>query len=163
MTMSEFYTQYYRYVRSTVYRLSIPEADKQDIVQEVWLSLCRNFERIDPERSAIPYLHRAVVNKYYSYLRGLKCKVVSLEACKFEVETLFVINDVHALLERKDMGDKVKAKVQQYPNSVVSSVVDFIFYKDYSYKDTADILGLSIEKVRSAVVNFKQYCRRNPI
>ena len=83
----QVFSQYYRLIVGTAYRVTGSSDDAEDVLQTVFMRLLRRWEKIDLSSNPGAYLRRAAVNASLDLLRARKrAPAVPLDETTFEVE-----------------------------------------------------------------------------
>lgn len=118
------------------------EAD--DLYQETWLKVVKNFSKYDPEKEFEPWMTKICVNTYRNTLR----KVVRSHLLNFysneEQETFF---QTIAAPEENDYSDLYEA-IRKLPEKLRVTVVLF-YFQDMDTVSTASVLNVPVGTVKS--------------
>ena len=124
----------------------------RDIVQDTFLACYQNIDRID-EAYILPWLYRTAHNKAINFIKKNKRLVYG------------VTPDVvyHDGLEEQESQLKKEAFVRESFRRLKpkhSMVLDLQYYQKKSYKEIADITGMSVSAVESVLVRAKKECKK---
>ena len=119
--------------------------EAEDLYQETWLKVVKNFEKYDPSKEFEPWLTTICVNTYRNTLRRiLKSPVFNTFTTTEEKEE--VINSVPAP-EKKDYSD-LYAAIDNLPEKLRLTVLLF-YFRDMDIDKTATVLGIPPGTVKS--------------
>jgi RNA polymerase sigma-70 factor (ECF subfamily) len=127
----------------------------EDILQDCFLKVYANAQRIDTERPLAPWLYRVTVNLSYTWLSRGKNRRTSLEAV---VDML--ISPMKQAPDRVTEQTELRQNVRKAINdlSIDQRVVVVLYYLNaLSLQDIAEILDLPIGTVKSRLF----YAREN--
>ncbi|WP_010243534.1 RNA polymerase sigma factor [Acetivibrio cellulolyticus] len=72
------FKKYERYIYTICYSYTYSQQDALDLVQEIFLRIYRNFERVDEKKPISPWIKRIAVNVCINFKRDNKNKVSEL-------------------------------------------------------------------------------------
>jgi RNA polymerase sigma-70 factor (ECF subfamily) len=127
----------------------------EDILQDCFLKVYANAQRIDTERPLAPWLYRVTVNLSYTWLSRGKNRRTSLEAV---VDMLIspMKQAPDRLTEQTELRQNVRKAINDL--SIDQRVVVVLYYLNaLSLQDIAEILDLPIGTVKSRLF----YAREN--
>ena len=127
------------------------EQDALDIVQNVFLAVYQNLERID-ENTALAYTYKTAHNKCLSFLKQ-KSRYVNLEPDRFNQ-----IPEKSANPGKEDFS-ALKNAISALPPRL-AAVIQLQYYEKMSYKEISATLGISIKAVESLLVRAKRILRK---
>ncbi len=147
MTADEALADLYRAHYARLVRLAILLADDnaaaEDLVQDAFVKLHRNWRRLREPEAAVPYLRACVVNGGRSRLRRLR---TSRAFAKHEIGQHVPSAEQHAVLSEshRELLDAVRTLPERQRQVLVLR-----YYAECSEIETADTLGLSVGTVKS--------------
>ena len=138
---------------------------EDDIVQDVWISLYRNLDSVNPDMGLRPYLYRMVRNRSYDELRKLgRYQVYSLDDepadAYASLETLPDGSEepeevAHWLLIQLE----VREAMERLPENQRQALILFA-EEGMSYAEIADAMNTNIGTIKSRLFHAKQNLRR---
>jgi RNA polymerase sigma-70 factor (sigma-E family) len=140
----ELYRAHYAALVRLAVLLADDNASAEDLVQDAFVKLHRNWKQLRDPAAAVPYLRACVVNGGRSRLRRLKTSRAHLASQTAEAQAQSP--DEHVLLTEGQR--EVLAAVQALPERQ-RQVLVLRYYADCTEADTAHALGISIGAVKS--------------
>ena len=152
-------------VRRFIWRLIGQNEDEDEIVQDVFLALYMNLERIDPVENLRPFLFRVVRNRCYNELRRQgRYKLVSLDglarstsaAGSFAVDRSPLPDEVvqwHLLFE------EVRATLERLPEVQRQTVILYA-EENFTYTQIAQAMNTNLGTVKSRLHHARRTLRR---
>lgn len=152
-------------VRRFIWRLIGTHDAEDDIVQDVFISLYNNLDRIEPGQGLRPYLFRMVRNRSYDELRKLKrYEFVSLD--EEPVETYASFN---SMVDEADQPEdvahwlliqlEVREAMERLPELQRQALILYS-EENLSYAEIAEAMDTTIGTVKSRLFHAKQTLRR---
>lgn len=143
------FEEIYRTYKTRVYRyacaVSGNSSDAEDLLQEAFLGLLRNIDRIDERRPVLPYLLQSVRHRHVDRLRSFSHRhQVSVDAEQLPVS----FNEESELVERQEGAALVSAALAALPDGQ-GEVVRLKFYGELGYDGIAAQLAVPAATVRS--------------
>jgi RNA polymerase sigma-70 factor (family 1) len=163
---AEAFAQLYRlYVKKIyAYALSILKSPSlaEDVAQETFIKLWEKASSIDAERSLQAYLFAIARNQSLNILKKASRETaISDEIITHAVQ---LSEDGLGYTERRQTGEFINLAVNQLPPKR-RVIFDLCHNHGYSYKQTAEKLGIKDTTVNSqmvkAIKNIKEYMLRN--
>lgn len=133
------------------YTRSVPATE--DILQDVFLNIWEGRAGWDLNRSVRAYLYGAVKNRAYNYLRSKK-DTVEPEAARFEAS-----DEADAELKMAELARDYRDAVSELPERR-REVFRLSRLYGLSYEEIAQVLGISINTVRSQMSAALRHLRR---
>jgi RNA polymerase sigma factor (sigma-70 family) len=141
------YQKYHSSIYNNIFRIvQVPDI-AQDLLQEVFISLWENRQKIDAASLAGGWLFVVSFNKANSYLRK-KVKESLVALTDETIETLVSENvDLHKENQFALQTAIINEAVNKLPNRI-KEVFRLCRYEGKSYEEAADIMGISIQSVK---------------
>ncbi len=155
---------YQKIVINIVYRYLGDAARAEDLAQEVFLRVYRARKTYKPLARFKTWLYRIAVNLVVNESETRKKqKAVSLEVLRGENGREFNFPDRKAAtpmeeMERSELLHHVREAVLALPEKQRLAVV-LNKYQDLSYNEVADIMGMSVEAVKSVLFRAREKIR----
>jgi RNA polymerase sigma factor (sigma-70 family) len=129
--------------------------ERVDLAQEILAELWRAFPKYDPQRPFATWMYRIALNVAISHVRRTvrrKHQAVPLDA------------DLHDRAEEPGDGPVTEERIRalhafiaaQHP---LDRALLLLYLEDHSYRDIADILGISETNVGTKIARLKQRIR----
>lgn len=126
--------------------------EAEDLYQETWLKVVKNFSKYDPGKEFEPWLTTICVNTYRNLLRRIaKSPVFNTFSTTEEKEEL--LNSVPAP-EGCDYSD-LYAAIDKLPEKLRLSIILF-YFRDMDIVSTASVLGIPPGTVKSRLNKAKK-------
>lgn len=140
-------------ITSYVMRMTNQPADTEDLVQETFLRLWSHRDAYDPEKSKLTtWLHRIAHNLVVDFHRKKKPETTDDLA---EIPTTGPDREA----ETRSLEHKVAAALSSLPERQRSAIV-MNHYQGISNRDTAEILGISVEALESLLARGRRSLRQ---
>ena len=131
----------------------------EDAFQTTFLQVHLKCDRFEPGRRVRPWLYTVATNQAIdSQRRNKRHRMVSLDRQpggngESDVAALIDLFDNEdpgpvKQLEEAELGDEVRSKVEQLPESL-RQVVLLVYYQGLKYREAADILSIPVGTVKS--------------
>jgi RNA polymerase sigma-70 factor (ECF subfamily) len=145
--------------RARVYRTALmivrDSAAAEDILQDCFLKIYSNAQRIDPERPLAPWLYRVTVNLSYTWLSRGQNRRTSLETV-IDMLVSPMRQAPDRLTEQGELRQNVRKAIGEL--SIDQRVVIVLYYLNgLGLQDIAEILDLPVGTVKSRLY----YAREN--
>ncbi|HEY3283136.1 MAG TPA: RNA polymerase sigma factor [Armatimonadota bacterium] len=142
-------------LRHFVRRLVGPGLDPEDILQEAFIALHLNRQRIDPELGPRPFLYRIVRNRCYDELRRRgRYRVQSLDGADGEPGVEELVRDLQpgpeAALVRGLAQTELRHAMDRLPEPQRQALILY-GEEDLSYAEVAAVLGTDVGTVKSRI------------
>lgn len=145
---------YQKVVINAVYRYIGDASRAEDLAQEVFLRVYRARTSYKPLARFKTWLYRIIFNLVVNESEARKRrKAVSLEALRGKENREYNVQDRTAAtpaedMERSELLNHVREAVLALPGNQRLAVI-LNKYQDMSYNEVADVMGLSVEAVKS--------------
>lgn len=159
---SELLRRYQSHVEKMLYHLAPDWSDRADLVQEVWIRVYRNIQRLKDPRKFRGWLSRITTNLFYDELRKRKRykHPISLDAPRqiddgeltLEVPSDFPSPDQD--LSSQEFYDQLHRAIAALPESFRSTII-LREIEGLSYEEIAEITGVSLGTVKSRIARAR--------
>lgn len=151
--LSELFTEYSQMMFKTAYGILQNNADAEDAVQETFLHICNNLERISniPVDDRGRYIIEIVKNVCYDQIRSKSRRQVC-NIDEFEISTGNSAED-EALLALT--VDEIRSALNELSERD-SDILYFLLFKDYAPKDIAKSLGTSERNISMYITRARK-------
>lgn len=148
----EIFTIYYKPIYFFIYKMVCNEYTAEDITQDTFVKIYKGLSKAEDDIKLSPWIYRIAHNACIDYIRKHKLTFKLLDNVNYENE----IKDIkggdnpetnYINIELRDKINKVMMKL----NSRYKTVLILRDYNDLSYKDIAEILGLSEAAIKSLI------------
>lgn len=150
--------KYEHSVLNTIYRYIGNYSDAEDIAQEVFIKVWRNIKKFKRRSKFSTWLFRIVVNQCLNYKSKQKEKLLSLDE-SINTRTTLESSGVESEFERRERVAMVKKAVHELPKTQRIAII-LSKYEGKSYKETAQIMGVSLSSVTSLIFRAKDNLRK---
>lgn len=141
------YDKYKSHVYRTALAITSDSAAAEDLLQDCFLRLHANIDRLDGSTPISPWLHRVTVNLAYNFVARRKRAIGAVEAL-LENITSSASASPERVAEHGELRDMVDAAIEQL--SFEHRVVVILFYlSEFSQEEIAYILDCPIGTVKS--------------
>jgi len=159
---SELLHRHQSHVEKMLYHLAPDWSDRADLVQEVWIRVYRNIQRLKDPVKFRGWLSRITTNLFYDELRKRKRfrNPISLDAPRqiddgeltFEVATDFPSPDQD--LNSQEFYDQLNHAIADLPEAFRSTII-LREIEGLSYEEIADMTGVSLGTVKSRIARAR--------
>ena len=143
-------------VRKVASAYSRTSADRHDLMQEIRLQLWRVYPQYSPARPFSTWMYRIALNVAISFLRGPgnpRRRSVSLEQCGVDL-----IDDRAFAADSDERVTALRRVIELF--DPLNRAVLLLYLDDRSYREIAEILGLSETNVATKLGRLKERIRR---
>lgn len=149
----ELYEAYSRAMYNICLRMTGHAADAEDVLQEAFVQVFRNLDKLTSDSSLTAWIKRIVVNHCLSYLR--KKKVYFEEVGELDAaEESKVDEGAYALTV-----SAVKEAISQLPDGY-RTVLNLYIFEEYSHREIAEMLGITESTVKTQFMRAKEKVRQ---
>jgi RNA polymerase sigma factor (sigma-70 family) len=128
--------------------------DRADLAQEIRAQLWRAFPTYDPARSFSTWMYRVALNVAISFVRSNRHR---------ERHTVPLEDEVHDVADQSDGGaaDERIRVLYRVINQLdeLNRALLLLYLEEHTYREIADILGLSETNVATKISRLKQRLR----
>lgn len=159
---SELLRRHQSHVEKLLYHLAPDWSDRADLVQEVWIRVYRNIQRLKEPVKFKGWLSRIATNLFYDELRKRKRvqSPISLDAPRqvddgemnWEVATHLPSPDQD--LSNQEFYDQLNCAIAQLPESFRTTII-LREIQGYSYEEISNMTGVSIGTVKSRIARAR--------
>jgi len=126
--------------------------NSKDIVQDTFLALYQNIDRVD-EDYLLPWLYKTAHNKAINFAKKNNKLILG------KVPELLHHDSVEEEMRQKKLEQAVQTCFKKLKPKH-SMVLELQFYQKKSYKEISEITGMSIAAVESILVRAKKECKK---
>lgn len=138
----------YNYVRKMIDERSVIE----DILQNIFLKLYENLEKIKNLDSINYWLFKTARNEVYEHWRKQK---KNLKPEENNHEEVYLGHDVNYEIEKRDLINVINAELNKYDKSH-KEIFILREYSGLSYREIAKVLDISEDLVKSRLFKLRQ-------
>jgi RNA polymerase sigma-70 factor (ECF subfamily) len=139
--------QYRRPVYGYLFHCGVPEPDRDDLFQEIFVRVHRQAGHYDPARPLHPWLFTVVANAVRTYFRRQKRRLFFFAGPPSE-EVQGSAPDGEALASARETADWLERAIQALPLSQ-REVLVLATLENLPMNDIASILGLPVNTVKT--------------
>lgn len=146
-------------LRRFIWRILGGSSHADDILQDVYMALYMNLEKMDPPEKMRPFLFRVARNRCYDHLRRSNHRN---HLCFDDMAyTLHTENETspETKVSLSMALDEVERAMRQLPTHQREALV-LLTQEELNYAEIAEITGVSIGTVKSRVFHARQTLRR---
>ena len=145
--LDSIFEKYYRYLYAIAYQITADANLSKDMVQEVFLRIWQNKERILVTTTLKGYLQRSVINQCLTQKRSSNSRMVWTDTPLPQRDTFA---DVQALLEAQDLQTALQAAITELPEQC-ALIFRLSRFEEMSYQEIADHLGIAPKTVENQI------------
>jgi RNA polymerase sigma-70 factor (ECF subfamily) len=159
---SELLRRHQTHVEKLLYHLAPDWSDRADLVQEVWIRVYRNIQRLKEPAKFKGWLSRIATNLFYDELRKRKRvqPPISLDAPRqvddgemnWEVATHLPSPDQD--LSNQEFYEQLNRAIAQLPETFRTTII-LREIQGYSYEEIGTMTGVSIGTVKSRIARAR--------
>lgn len=142
-------------VLNVIYRFIGRQGDAEDLAQEVFLRVYKARNRYRPIAKFSTWLFRIVTNLCLNYKR--RPESLSLDEICVNPKSNLPSPDI--LLERDETNAMIRAAIDSLPRNQRIAII-LQRFENASYKEIANIMGVSVSAVESLIYRAKQTLRK---
>ena len=156
------FQNYYNQLCCYVNRILRNEVNSEEIVQEVFIKLWENRKEITIHTSLKAFLYKSVHNRSLNFIQHKK--VEEAYSSQFKQDNSFIISPVSkdypiANLLSQELGDAIQNAISNLPDQCREVFIK-IRHEEMSYAEVADLLGISVNTVKTqlarAVIKLRE-------
>jgi RNA polymerase sigma-70 factor (ECF subfamily) len=139
-----------------VYRLVQRKEVAEDIVQETFIRVYSNMDKIKKDGNLKAWIYKIATNLVYDWLRK-KRRVKEISIVGEDYDGFGISENQLPHASMKDIGksnDILSAVQRLKPN--YQTVILLFYYQDFNYKEISDILSIPINTVKTNLSRAKQ-------
>lgn len=149
----ELYEAYSKAMYNICLRMTGHSSDAEDVLQEAFVQVFRNLEKLESDSSLTAWIKRIVVNHCLSYLRKKKVHWEEVGETEAADETA-VDEEEHALTV-----SVVKEAIRELPDGY-RTVLNLYIFEEYSHREIAGLLGITESTVKTQFMRAKEKVRQ---
>jgi len=157
-----FFELHYKALFHFLLSKGIRNETAEDLIQQAFLYIWEHRSKIEPEKSLKAYLFSIAYSRMLNNIRDNK-KFSDTELSEENTSVDFTPEDK---IQHKELIQEVRSAIRQMPEKR-SLVFDMCFMQEFTYRETAEAMGVSIKTVenhmglavkelRSALKNYTQ-------
>lgn len=131
----------------------------EDLAQDVFLQALTRADRYEPTARVTTWLYRIATNTALNYLKSAAVRRESSSSAPATLETAQDAAPPDHELTMAELRGRVTAAIDALPHNQRVALTLFQ-YEDCSYEQIAEVLGVSIEAVRSLLLRARTALRR---
>lgn len=150
----ELYNAYSAAMYNICLRMTGNPADAEDTLQEAFMQVFRNIDRLENAGSVTAWIKRIVVNHCLSHLRKKKVYFEEVDNLDIEEEKAIVDEDNFAWTVAA-----IKEAIHVLPHGY-RTVLNLYIFEEYSHKEIANMLDISESTVKTQYMRAKDKVRQ---
>jgi RNA polymerase sigma-70 factor (ECF subfamily) len=139
-----FFNLHYERIYRFLISKGIRRETAEDLIQQAFLYIWEHRTKIDPNKSLRAYLFSIAYSRMLNYIRDNK-KFKDSEFPESNEATLLTPRDS---VQHKELLKAVKNAIEEMPQKR-SMVFEMCFMQDFTYKETAKAMGVSVKTVEN--------------
>ncbi|KPJ73999.1 hypothetical protein AMJ52_02340 [candidate division TA06 bacterium DG_78] len=153
--------KYQHAVFNTIYRCLGNYEDIEDIAQEVFIKVWHKAKSFRKNSKFSTWLYRITVNQCLNYRSKHKQKLVSLDEMteKERIPDSLIVEVDH---EQRNKAEIVRKSVNKLPDRQRIALI-LSQFEDKSYKEIAEIMGVSLSAVESLIFRARENLKKTLI
>ena len=155
----DIYSAFNHKLQKFVFSLVKTETDTEDLVHEVFVKVWDNKEKLKNHTSFDTYLFTIAYNTTISFLRNKAKNTQYIEYVK-SVQIEVDESDFTEEINRDEINKKLNLLVEGMP-SRQREVFKMKHFENYSYKEIAEALNISVNTVENHIVKAHKYLKEN--
>lgn len=161
------FKKYERYIYSICYSYTYSQQDALDLVQEIFLRIYRNFEKVDERKPVSPWIKKIAVNTCINFKRDNKNKASELSINSITGENNVTLEDVvpdKGFTEDKvvylDTKKTLEESIRELPEEVKMAVL-LRHIKGLSYNEIAELMSCPVGTVKTYLFRGKKILKES--
>ncbi len=161
------FKKYERYIYSICYSYTYSQQDALDLVQDIFLRIYRNFEKVDERKPVSPWIKKIAVNTCINFKRDNKNKASELSINSSTDENDGTLEDVvpdRGLTEDKvvylDTKKTLEESIGELPEEVKMAVL-LRHIKGLSYNEIAELMSCPVGTVKTYLFRGKKILKES--
>ncbi|WP_430973764.1 RNA polymerase sigma factor [Sunxiuqinia rutila] len=155
----DIYSTFDYKLQKFIFSLVKTKADTEDLVHEVFVKVWENKQKLRNPESFDSYLFSIAYNTTVSFLRSKAKNTEYIEYVKsvqIDIDEAEVLDGVNI----EAFNEKLNLLVENLPPRQ-REVFKMKHFKNYSYKEIAETLGISVNTVENHIVKAHKYLKEN--
>lgn len=153
LAFRELYNAYSAAMYNICLRMTGNPADAEDTLQEAFMQVFKNIERLENAGSVTAWIKRIVVNHCLSHLRRKKVYFEEVDNIDVEEETIVDESDFAWTVAA------IKEAIHVLPHGY-RTVLNLYIFEEYSHKEIASMLDISESTVKTQYMRAKDKVRQ---
>lgn len=157
------FKKYERYIYSICYSYTYSQNDALDLVQEIFLRIYRNFERVDERKPILPWIKKIAVNTCINFKRDNKNKAAELSinssiTDENEGTLLDLVPDSGCTEDEVvylDTKKSLEESIKELPKEVKMAVL-LRHIKGLSYNEISELMECPVGTVKTYIFRGKK-------
>lgn len=149
----ELYEAYSKAMYNICLRMTGHASDAEDVLQEAFIQVFKNLDKLTSDSSLTAWIKRIVVNHCLSYIR--KRKVYFEEVGESDTVEETAVDETHYAMT----VSAVKDAIGQLPDGY-RTVLNLYIFEEYSHREIASMLGISESTAKTQFMRAKEKVRQ---
>lgn len=154
----KLYQMFYRNMTMVCMRYAKDREEANDLVQEGFIKVFKNLTRYEFKGSFEGWMRRIFVNNAIDNIRRKKKDHLLLG--EDEKIDSFAVFDLDPLEKQEELDPKIVMEAIQKLTPAYKAVFSLYVIEDYSHKEIAEMLGISVGTSKSNLAKAKQNLRK---
>ncbi|WP_372936457.1 RNA polymerase sigma factor [Mariniphaga sediminis] len=155
----DIYAAFSYKLQKFIFTLVKTETDTEDLIQEVFVKLWENKNKLKNTASFETYLFTIAYNTTISFLRNKAKDIQYVEYVKsvqIELSDFSLIDEIN----KEEVYEKIHLLIEKMPPRQ-REVFKMKHFKNYSYKEIAEALNISVNTVENHMVKAHKYLKES--
>lgn len=152
------YELYSSVIYNNIFRLIKNRTVSEDLLQDVFIKIWENREKIDPKQSFVAYLFICSRNIAFNFKRRFKLEITSSLNSNYSLEEQHT-NAIDDWLEKKEVEQYIERIINELPEQR-QRVFRLAKLDGKKYQEIADDLGISISTVKDHLVKANKFVKK---
>ncbi|WP_212004928.1 RNA polymerase sigma factor [Chitinophaga sp. HK235] len=132
------------------------KADREDLAQEIVLTLWKGFPKYDPACKFSTWMYRVAINVAITYYRN---RIKNKGTIPFEERYLEIEDTRPDTMETEAATNKLQKHIALLPDLERALVI--LYFEKKSYREIAEIMGLTETNVATKISRIKEKLKKN--
>jgi RNA polymerase sigma-70 factor (ECF subfamily) len=155
----KLYERYYGKMMGVCYRYASDRDEADELVQQGFIKLYKNLGRYEFKGSFDGWIRRIFVNTAIDYIRKNKKKPLLLGE-DAHLDAFNTDKETNAIDKVEELDPKLVMKAIAKLSPAYKMVFNLYVIEDYSHKEIAEMLGISVGTSKSNLAKAKQNLRK---
>jgi RNA polymerase sigma-70 factor, ECF subfamily len=157
LSIRQLFNEYFHQLVFSSFRIVNDYHQAEDIVQDVFVKIWQNFDRIDQKDELKSYLFRAVHNSSLNFLRHMKVKQKYM--AQTDDPNLAVVKPIEDTITENETNNRIHRAVNKLPDTWKEAFI-LSKYDKLKYHEIAKEMGISQKTVEKYISKSLHFLRK---
>ncbi len=138
-----FFDKHHAFLYHFILKKGMSEQQAEDLVQQAFIMIWEKRSNIDPQKSLRAYLFRIAYTRMLNVIRDHSKFDDNAKTNEKESS-----EEADAILRNRELATAIETAIQSMPEKR-QNVFRLCFIKEFTYKDAAEVLGVSVKTVEN--------------